>query len=145
MATASQQAHYNRIKALCGSLGVPQYTLAHKHLKGTISAPSSTGNTVYTGPGPLRGFDAQFSSQTLVWCATQTFLRGEQREEDWQAAMIMTPMIQMQVPAIDDYGNTVSINEDDFMIDSNGSFWKIMNPVIDPSQCYWSMMGELQR
>lgn len=148
-ATIAQTRVYNMTRTICLGMGIPQVVLAHKRLKGTISAASPTGNTVYTGPGPITSFTSQFATQTNVWWVQMPFLRGEQREEDNEFGIQSDQQLMSQIPGVDDSGNLIAIEVDDFIIDAqpgnNQAFWRIVNPVWAPDYSYITFMAERQR
>lgn len=46
-----------------------------------------------------------------------------------------------QVPSIDDNGNPVNIQDEDFGIDPQGRRFRIENPMLSPDGCFWSFEG----
>lgn len=149
MSTASQQTIYRANKTICLGLGIPQVTLAHKKLKGTVSAPSGTGNVIYQGPGPVTAFDFEYQSTTLVYWVSQPFLRGEQQRDMGEFAIQSNQELYSQIAGIDDTGATIAIEDDDFIIDGQvgalQSFWRVVDPVWSPDYSFVTFMAERQR
>jgi hypothetical protein len=148
--TAAQVAQYQFHRRLC-RVGIPglgpigQSTLEHRVLQGTISAPSGTGNVLYTGPGPST--TDLVSTTTKVWMISEPLVQrgggamGSQTEIGAQSV----PMMRAQIPAIDDFGNAVAIAHDDLVIDPSGIKYKVENPVQTPDVGLWSFNLVRQR
>ena len=147
--TAQQVRVYNATRQICQGMNIPQVVLAHKKLKGTVSVPTSTGNVVYTGPGPVTNFNAEYQSLTNVWWVDQPFLRGEQRLEANEFGIQANQQLMSQLPALDDNQNLIQIEDDDFIIDGQTgraqSFWRVVDVVWSPDYSYVTFMAERQR
>jgi hypothetical protein len=50
-----------------------------------------------------------------------------------------------QVPAIDDNGNAITMQDDDFGVDPQGRRFRIENPVLSPDAGYWTFEGVRHR
>lgn len=142
-ATRAQIAQYQFHRRQC-QVGIPglgpigQSTLEHRVLQGTLSAPSGTGNVLYTGPGPST--TDLISTTTKIWMVSEPLVQrgggamGSQVEIGAQSI----PMMRGQIPDIDDNGNPVAIAHDDLIIDASGLKYKVENPVNTPDASLWS-------
>ncbi len=127
-ATAAQLYEYNLARDTCQSLGIPQSTLEHRSLLGTISAPSSTGVTKYTGPDPRTSPPP--SANTLVWATWQPQLLRSPREPETGRQGL--PRLIGQMPLIDDNQNAITLEHDDDLVTGTGQRFQILNPSIQP-------------
>jgi hypothetical protein len=144
-ATRAQLRMFTMTKKICLSLGIAQSTLDHKHLKGSFSTPSATGNRIYKNPPAMTKFDSEIQVASKVWFIWQPFIRGEERPVDYAPAVIPTPMQEGQLPALDDSLNPILLAEDDFLITPDGVIWKVRTPTPSPDMSYWTFMFEQHR
>jgi hypothetical protein len=137
-ATSAQVRRYQLHRRICQRIGIPQSTLSHNMLQGTLSTPNpTTGNVVYTGPAPLA---TVITTDTPVWCVTQVVpvtARGRPGDET-EAGRQSIPVTIAQIPAIDDSGNVVTISHDDRITDAAGIKYRIKDPVPTPDNSMWS-------
>jgi hypothetical protein len=131
-ATAAQVFQYNRHKQLCGIMRIGQATLEHRTLQGTLSTPSSTGNIIYTGPGPST--TDLIVSKVKIWLVTEPLIirGGSSQGDDLRIGRQGVPMMHGQCPAIDDYGKLIVIADDDLLVTQDGSKMKLENPSQTP-------------
>jgi hypothetical protein len=137
-ATYAQTAQYAFHKRCCATMHIPQATLQKRSLMGTLGTASSTGNQIYSGPGPV--ITDQITSKVPVWCITAPMVirsmasSGNQNQFGRQAI----PMLKAQIPVIDDFSRQVIVNEDDLLIDASGTKYRVQNPVVTPDGSLWS-------
>lgn len=146
--TAGTPSQYRELKlhrTACQFLGIPRSRLEHKKLKGTESAVNTHGNQIYTGPGPITNYTAELVEEYMIWWVHQPFVRGEQRIQDEQPGIQATQLEQSQCPAITDDGQVIRIAADDFVIDAQGWYWKVLNPVLSPDMGFWTFMTDRSR
>jgi hypothetical protein len=119
---------YNLHKETCQDLGIPQATLKHRGLLGTLGTASSTGVKQYTGPDPRT--TPPTTTDTLVWATWQPlFLRSTNEPQTGRQG---APRLIGQMPTIDDNQNPIVCNHDDELLLSNGQRMKIINPSLQP-------------
>jgi hypothetical protein len=141
--TSMQQEVYQMHKDICVALGIPQCSFVHRKLAGTIGASTGAGNTIYGAPATQQDYSAEEAGAPIpVWLVFQSFIRGEERGDEYAPAIIATPLQEAQCPAIDDNGNLVPVTENDIFIDTQAYSWRVMNPVLDPASSFWSMLME---
>jgi hypothetical protein len=128
---------------IAGSLGIGTSTVYHKQLKGSESKVGN--NTIYTGPGPLVSFSAQYAATYTTYWVGQEFLRAEQRQDDFTLGVVSDPMLQSQIPVLDTGLNIMVIAQDDFIQDAAGNLWRIVNPTLSSETGYWAFMASRQR
>lgn len=141
--TPAQVAQYQFHRRLL-SVGIPglgpigQSTLEHRTLQGTLSAPSSTGNVLYAGPGPATA--DVISTTTKVWMVSEPLVQrgGGAMGSDARIGHQSIPMMRAQCPVIDDFGGAIAIAHDDILIDPGGIKYKVENPVLTPDDSLWS-------
>ena len=134
MATAAQIRDYNIHKAICQQIGATQATLKHGQLQGAISAPSATGVTRYTGPGPKT--TAPTTVDTLVWASWQP-LSVRAQGNDPETGREGEQRIVGQFPAIDDNQNVITVSHDDTLT-RDGISYRILSPVLQPDGGFYS-------
>jgi hypothetical protein len=135
--TAAQVAQYQFHRRLCLA-GIPglgrigQSAIEHRVLQGTLSAPSATGNVLYTGPGPSPTDLA--GAPVKVWMISQPLVQrgGGAMGSDTPIGKQSLPMMRAQCPVIDDNQNAIAIAHDDLLIDPSGAKFRIENPVLTP-------------
>lgn len=139
-AQAAQYAFHRRLlQAGIPGLGpIGQAALEHRVLQGSLSAPSSTGNVLYAGPGPTT--TDLVSTKTPVWLVTQPLVLrgGGAMGSDTRIGKQSIPMMRAQIPALDDNGNPIAIAHDDLVIDQAGLKYRVENPVQTPDNGLWS-------
>jgi len=132
-------------KAACQDMGVAPVLFAHRTRLGTIETTVGTGNTQYKSQGPVTTLDDEFTETHWVWWIHQAFIRGLERPENFAFGIADTPWEQCQMAALDIYGNTMNVEEEDFIVDAQGFRWRMFNLVISPDQGYWSFMSQKTR
>ena len=140
-ATARQIFVYNFHKQRCQVLGITQAQLQHKTLQGSVSAPGPTKNVTYTPPAPG---NPSVTSDT-VWAVTEPMPMRSFAGNDTEIGRQAIQMLRGQCPAIDDVQASISIAEDDWLIDASGMKFRVINPVLSPDGAIWSFMLERQR
>lgn len=141
--TAAQLAQYVFHRRLCQA-GIPglgpigQSTIEHRVLQGSLSAPSPTGNVLYTGPAPST--TDLVSTTDKVWMVSEPLVQrgGGAMGSDTRIGRQSIPMMRAQCPYVDDLGNAVKIAHDDILVDPGGVKYKIENPVLSPDVSLWS-------
>ena len=143
MATQAQIRDYEIHQTACRLALVPQSTLRHSvALKGSVSAPSSTGVTTYTGPDPRT--TAFTTVDTLVWASWQA-LQVRSSGNDPETGRQGEQRIIGQCPAIDDSYNVIVVSHDDTLVDANGESFKIVSPVVSPDLGFYSFQMTKRR
>lgn len=136
---AEYQFHRRLLRAGIPGLGViGQSTLKHRNLQGTLSAPSTTGNVLYAGPGAQTADIV--TSTPLIWMVTEPLVQrgGGAMGSTTPIGKQSIPMMRAQCPAIDDNGNLISIAHDDLIVDPAGIEYRVENPVQTPDAGLWS-------
>lgn len=141
--TAAQLANYQFHRDLCRR-GIPglgpigQSTLEHRTLQGTLSAPSPTGNVLYTGAAPST--TDLVTTTTRVWAVTQPMSAraGGGAGADTEIGRQGLPMLRAQCPFIDDNLAPVVIAEDDILIDAAGVKYGVASPTPTPDASMWA-------
>lgn len=129
----------------CQRLGIPQVTLEHRGLAGSTTTNTTSGNVRYRGRGATTALDSDTTTTTAVWWITQYFLRGEQKPAEEGMGIVEAPIKLSQIPAIDDSGNFVAVSEHDLVLDGHGRRWRVMDPVLDPAETFYTFMAEALR
>lgn len=137
MATPRQVQVYNMHRSICQQFGIPQSTLKHKALQGSLSAPSATGNRVYEPPSPG---NPSYASQTAVWLATEPIdpTRSFRPGDETPIGRQSIPILRGQVPEIDDNGAAITIQTDDIITDASGMDFRVIDPAATPEASVWT-------
>jgi len=141
--TAVQLAQYHFHRSLCRA-GIPglgpigQSTLQHRALQGTLSAPSPTGNVLYTGPAPSTTDGV--ASSTRVWAVSEPMSTraGSGGGTETEIGQQGLPMLRAQCPFIDDTSAPVAIAEDDIFVDAAGIKYRVASPTPTPDASLWT-------
>lgn len=149
IATPQMKRMWNLHRQVATTLNILPSTLAHRKLKGTASV-TGAGNTILTGSGPLNDptdFSAQFQSTWSVWIVQQMFIRGEQKQDDFQFGISSAQLLQSQTAALATDGETfIQMEEDDFILDAYfANIWRVVNPVLSPDGSHYAFLLERQR
>lgn len=147
MANARQIESYKLHRECCIANGIPQTMFFHRQKEGTLTAVGPGGlNTRYTEPGP-RSTDNPVDAGVAVWATWDGLnLRGiGQDGGDTQAARMWMERFLVQFAAIDDSFAALVVQDDDFMVNTNGVRFKLENPVLSPEGSYWKAVAVVQR
>ena len=128
---------------IAGSLGIGTSTVYHRQLKGSESTVGN--NKVYTGPGPILSFSAQYAATYTTYWVGQEFLRAEQRQDEFPLGVSSQPMLQSQIPVLDITLSIITLAQDDFIKDASNNLWRVVNPTLSSETGYWAFMAERQR
>lgn len=147
MATERQIESYELHRDACISNGIPQTMFYHRQKEGTLTPVGPQGlNTRYTQPGP-RSTDNPTDAGVAVWATWDGLnLRGiGQDGGDTAAARMWMERFLVQWAAIDDSYNPMNVQDDDFMVNTNGVRFKLENPALSPDGSYWKAVAVVQR
>lgn len=145
MATQAQILMLRQQRTICQTLHIVQSTFGHRRMRGSLTTPNSQGNVVYQSSGIITDITSLFETTTLVWWSNMPFLRGEQRQEEAEIGLYSVPILQSQIPAIDDAGHLLVVEEGDAIVDPQGAIWRIANPSLTPDQALWAFMATCER
>lgn len=142
MAATRRQIHiYQFHRRNCQEMGIPQSTLHHKSLQGSLGTPSATGNVVYTGPVATTAAPATVNvTDTSVWMVTEPIdpgARGRPGDET-EIGRQDLPVLKGQFPAIDDNSALVSVAHDDLVTDAAGIIYRLADPAPTPDYSMWT-------
>ena len=132
----------NLHRQVATNLGFGQSTVKHRTLQGTISAPSPTGNRVYTPPGPRTADET--TTDTLVWVIWMQKVPKTTAQDDIQPGRTVYENWLGQMPYVDDNGNVVAVADEDWLEDnqSPANRYRIQNLKIDASLSFWQFEME---
>src|SRR6266851_9056574 len=100
--TISMVRVYRFYNTLCTRLGITQSLLMNKTLQGTRGAISTTGNVVYTGPGPTTNNPASPTRNSNVWAVWEPLRQRGDRGDDAEAGRTSVPYMRGSCPVLGD-------------------------------------------
>lgn len=145
--TTAQVSAYFVARNTCLGNQFGQTTFFHRHPEGTLSSVSGNPNaTLYTDPNP-RTQDNPMDAGVSLWMTwTPRRIMGTATDSgDTKAMRAWIFRFLGQVPAIDDGGNQVNLQDEDFGIDPQGRRFRIENPMLSPDGAFWSFEGVRMR
>ena len=147
MATVRQKEIYQLHKDACIANGHPQVQIRHRQKEGTLTQVGPQGlNTRYTQPDP-RVADNPMNAAVNVWATWEGLhLRGiNQDSGDTTASRMWIQRFLVQFPYIDDNGNDVIVQDDDFIFDARGTRYKLENPFVSADNAWWTAISSAIR
>lgn len=146
MATQAQLDSWRYHRDICLQLEITQSTLRHRGPEGSIVAGGNARNKRYVAPTD-RISNQNVADIYSVWAFwKQKEIRITSLDAgDTSAAESWSQWVTVQFPSIDDNGNAVIVQDNDWLEMPDGNWLKIENPVQDASGGYWYASGMAQR
>jgi hypothetical protein len=115
----------------------------HRHPEGNITPVTGNPNASHFTEANPRTQDNPLDPGVSLWMTwTPRRIMGVATDSgDTKANRANIFRFIGQVPAIDDNGNVVNLQDEDFGIDPEGRRFRIENPMLSPDGGFWSFEG----
>jgi hypothetical protein len=124
-----------------------QTQFLHRQKEGTITPVPGNPIAAHFADAPPRTADNPMDAPVNVWMTwvPKKILGGSFDGGDTPAVRGWVFRFVGQCPAIDDSGNLINIQDDDFGVDPQGKRFRVENPVLSPDGCFWTFEGVRHR
>lgn len=147
MATYAQVQAYFVARNTCLGNFFGQTQFLHRHREGSITSVAGNPNALHFTDAPPRTQDNPVDPPVSTWMTwvPRRIMGGSFDGGDTSAVHGWAFRFQGQVPAIDDNGNQIVLQDDDFGIDPQGRRFRVENPMLSADGCFWSFEGVRHR
>jgi hypothetical protein len=138
---------YNVAKNTCLQNRFGETQFFHRHSEGTLMpVPGNPSATRYNDPDP-RTADNPMDAVVQTWMTwiPRRIMGTATDSGDVKATRAWIFRFIGQVPAIDDNGNQINLQDEDFGIDPQNRRFRIENPMLSPDGCWWTFEGVRMR
>jgi hypothetical protein len=141
--TLAQVIAYQVARQTCLGNNFGQTQFLHRHKEGTVSPITGNPGASYFQDAAPRTQDNPMDAPVSVWMTwvPRRIMGSSTNAGDTKAVRAWIFRFVGQVPAIDDNGNTITIQDEDFGIDPQGHRFRIENPMLSPDNCWWTFEG----
>lgn len=147
MATLAQVIAWTVARNTCLGNNFGQSQFYHRHKEGSIIPVPGNPNALHFQDPDPRTQDNPMDAAVNVWMTwvPKRVLGTGFDGGDVKATHGWVFRFNGQVPAIDDGGNNITMQDDDFGVDPQGHRFRIENPVLSPDGCFWTFEGVRHR
>jgi len=143
MTTVAQVTAYMVARNTCLGQSFGQTQFFHRHKEGTATSVVGNPTAVHFTEGAPRTQDNAMDAPINLWMTwvPKRIMGNSADGGDVKAMRAWIFRFLGQVPAIDDNGNLVVLQDEDFGTDPQGHRFRIENPMLSPDGSFWSFEG----